>query len=223
MPYPKRKSSSKLRKKVNTLTPKTVKQSERALVVQLAKTQSRVSKIAKLTSVAVRYSDTPFSTGVSTVGVFQLINGLFIGDTDGTRDGTIVEIKSIHIRGAVTVGDAFNNVRIILLQDKQPNTGAPSVTTVLSTGGDPSANPNWLNRSRYKFLADRNVVLSNTGNQIARWSMHVYKKIVVKYNNTNNGDITDILKNSIYLLMISDSGAVPNPTVYGNIRMVFQP
>lgn len=224
IPFKSKGGGKKLLKKAQSLQPQSVKSAEKKLAVEVVKTKSKVRNLQKKIGTDIRYQDNNIpAQAVSTSGVFFLFNGMATGDQNGNRDGTTITTQQIEVRGTVTVADTVNVVRIILLYDKQSDTAAPSISTLLSTTGDPRANYNWIHRNRYKILADRMICLSAQGPAMAKFHIRYYKKLRTYYELTNNADITDISKGSIYLFAISDSGTVSHPTLDANWRIVYQP
>lgn len=164
-----------------------------------------------------RYSNTIDST---TVTQAQGLAGLTKGDGASNRDGNQVRIKSIQLKiaGEINASATSTRLRCILVIDKQANGVAPTLANILSLNTAYIDSFRDLDfRKRFVILRDFTMLLDSNNEQA---QMDVYKKVDIKvvYDASNNGDITDISTNSIFMFFVSDE-AVNLPTVTSSYRI----
>ncbi len=170
---------------------------------------------------------------VAATGSIQQCFTIPDGDAQSTKSGLKVTIKSIRIRyqlllpSTVTVADATDVFRVLLVKDKQCNGALPAVNAVLS-GTDIQNQKNIENSGRFTILNDRTVSINSMGGfggdttvacLPARKSWQYFKKmnLPIIYNNTaTTGAVGTINSNNLYLLFISESGKVDIRT---NVRV----
>lgn len=193
--------------------------------------QSLVKKVAKLEKQIKqqegewKYLDTTQSVTASvSAGALTLLNGCQQGDGPSNREGTQIFIKSIQIR----IRTEFNALdasagpmRFVVVQDKQPNGAAPTVSNIYQTSSllAIDALRNLDGRKRFKILADRSYVMSQNGTPGFVDDIYLKRPITVQYNSGNAGTVADISTNSIYVLIASDQAANgPFTAFYARIR-----
>lgn len=171
-----------------------------------------IVKFAKKT-VETKYFPTNASDVVDFSGVIQGVTGIPQGDTDLTRDGDSAYLLGISVNYSFIIGDTTQSCRIILFRWNQDTAAAnPLVTDILDASGGilaPLSNYVMDNYRMKKFtiLYDRIHALSANGTE--RVTRHFYKKLKSKVSfdaATTNG------KGKLFILVISDSGAVTHPT-----------
>lgn len=186
----------------------------------------RVTRLSRFVHSAIRakHLDQSFSAAsIGSTGSILSMMQCTIGDTDTTRDGNQITIKSVMLYYSAIVGDTTNAVRLILILDKQPNGAAPTVNDILESTGSVVTpyNPiNYQNRTRFKFLMNKFMFVSTNGPEVlgGKYFKKFKKPIVVSYNETSGLPNT----NALWLLAISDSAVgVPNPSVYVQSRVYF--
>lgn len=173
----------------------------------------------------LKYYDTSDSaTGIGFSGFASSLCTPAQGDTDTTRDGDRIHIERVWFHYGWSNGDNTNVVRVILFQ-WFPNS-APAVSDILLHTGSaqaPWSDFNWDNRQEYKILYDKTWYLSayyNGGAKVKGLS----KPLIIKNGFRRNlqfqaGATTGT--NQIYKLILSDSGAVPNPLFNSWSRIEF--
>jgi len=133
------------------------------------------------------------------------------GDTESTRDGRQATIKSIQIRGALTLtpgasATLSNTVYMFLVLDKQCNGAAAAVTDVQTGSNFGVSLRNLENNDRFdiikKWTWDFNPVAGVSGafNTVSK-HMDYYKKlnIPITWSGTT-GAITEIRSNNLFLM-----------------------
>lgn len=145
---------------------------------------------------------------VDTAGSLILLNGMQLGTTASTRVGQNITIRSVECRviNRVTAGTGVDQThRFGLYVDKQCNGVALTGVDLLNAATIYGLR-NLNNRSRFKCLLDKFIVLNATGEPGAEKYWHLYLKfkrpIVVQYNGGNAGTIADINSNSMYIYLI---------------------
>lgn len=186
------------------------------------------------------------------VGNTLLVNGLAQGTTSFTRIGDEVNFTSIQVRG--TISHQLNNpalnhsptYRLIIVRDMQPNGAAMTFGNLLDLSliTEPVYAPRNMDYiDRFKIYYDKVGVLnpnfqfitSGTGTplittttqvgDVAR-SIKFFKKLNFKtnYGLANAGNISDIARNSLYFLFISDETGASNngPLFNGGMRLYYK-
>lgn len=142
------------------------------------------------------------------------------GDTDVTRDGDQVYLRSIRMSGDIVIGDTTNVARLIIFQWYQDAT--PAYTDVLSSvyqGTVNAVNSPYHHDGRRQFRvlydkrfvmdSDDGIVLFDTG----------YLRPAKRKINFNAGGTDG--ENEIFMLALSDSGAVSHPSFNFVCRTTF--
>ncbi len=195
-------------------------------------TTTRLSKRRRITSYGtqeVKFLDTTINDAAVTMTgqVSNSFNLIVRGDGDSERIGRKVWIKSIHVRfeyflpqqtnqADIGVGD---QLRIMMIQDKQAN-GAPStVLNILETAVKESYR-NLANSSRYRVFYDRNVVLNrrvavtdgtNTSTSptvIGHFEKYTRINTVPIEFDGATGALSEIRSNNFFMLFISQVGVI---------------
>lgn len=158
---------------------------------------------------------------VSEDGTFiHPLNELAQGVSGSQRIGQQVGIKSCYYQYVVNFGTSAQPivVRSLLVWDRTPNGGTPTMTDVLSTTTATfiTAPMNLANRDRFVILSDERITLSPQGEQIK--IVDSFRKInqVSTYNDVGLKPQTG----GLFLMMVSDEDTEGvNPTVYGDWRV----
>jgi len=190
----------------------------------------------------LNFIDVPMalSFNAATPGRF-LLNGCVPGNTQSTRIGRKITIKSIEGKFYIwnNLNSESNIVRAALVWDKQPNATAAAITDVWNTA-DPSSLRNLANKERFTVLWDskQHALIGNatpTGATVLydrlfsyTKAMQVYKKVTLDttYNVGTSGDIGDIQTGALFLfLTTSDAGtaATEGAQIHGNFRIRYEP
>jgi len=151
----------------------------------------------------------PSATGaIVSAPVFQIQQG----DTDATRDGTLIHAKRLTFRFVAfdaTTSGAFS-LRIICFVDRQANGTTPTVGAVLDTTAITSLyNTDTVigfGGTRYSILYDRtiqaNQQIASTAYTTPYFNKSLAMKMPVQFQ-ANNGAAADVLTNNIWFLTIS--------------------
>ena len=115
----------------------------------------------------------------------------------------------LRVQNSVTSGTGVDqHHRFLLVLDSQTNGAAPAITDVL-TSVSTLAYPNLNNRSRFRILLDKTVVLNASAEPFS----HTFEKhflplnIAVTYNAGNTGTVADIATNSLYFIALGTQAA----------------
>lgn len=171
------------------------------------------------------YVDTYSNTTVTTSGITPIcLNAIATGTDVGTRVGREIILKSISGRFGIQCGDSTNFVRIVIVYDISNNGTIPAVSDILETG-DYRSDINYDNLSRFKVIYDNffGLSLAGSGAMVDKFYKRV-SNLTTTYNNTTAytttpGDVN--VTGSLWLLLISDSSAIPNPGVYYFVRVKY--
>jgi len=161
----------------------------------------------------IKYHDTSASgLNVAVTGTVDHITDIAQGDTVSTRTGNAITVVSVTIKG--TISDMTNAAfyRVAVVQDKQQIADtSPSATNIFSDGiasANPvTAVPTVANLARFNVLWMSKIysgTVVNAGNQIPYYEFTRKTNIKVSYNGSAS---TDIEKNGLYVVFLTDSGA----------------
>lgn len=144
------------------------------------------------------------AVGVTT-GVLTLLNGTTQGTTATTRLGRRITVKSIYIRGNLTLNPTstgFSEFRLLIVYDKQANATAPVATDILVADTINNVN-NLSNSRRFVTLMDYAPEhgIGTAGPQMHQISLYKKCNLVTEFNAGSAGTIGDIQSGSIYALM----------------------
>lgn len=169
----------------------------------------------------VKYFDDDLTvSGISSAGSLFDLTGTTQGDTDLTRTGDKVAIKSLQLRGAVSVGDATNVIRLVLFQfmadsgAAQPTPSNVLQASYISTTLAPFA-PFAKDFAGYTIIPlwDKTFALSAVDHDIFTFEVMLtakdFKKKAKPYIQYQGGGQNGV--GNLYLFAISDSGAISHP------------
>jgi len=180
-----------------------------------------VGRLKSLVNTEFKAKDIANDIAPTTTMNITLLNGLSKGDDLNDRDGRLVRWKSVWIKQCMTINPATINtfVRILVIIDKQPNATLLTVGEILSASTVESQR-SLDSRKRLIFLKDQVYVLTqDSGTAIFdNWYKDIDMKTV--YDASDNGDISDIETNALYLCTITNE-AVLAPTIGRFIRTRF--
>lgn len=160
------------------------------------------------------------ASSVDFSGILSLLSDPLQGDGSSERVGDRLTLVKLELRLNLEAADSTNLMRFMLVQYFP--SASPSVTTFLQntgSGASPISQYSVATISDYKVLLDSgpiNLVLGQANTQRSFKYLNVTnfsKKVVVFASNTTAAS------NHLYLLVISDSGAIPNPSISYNIRL----
>jgi hypothetical protein len=161
-------------------------------------------------------------TDVDYDGTVLPLNDMAQGDTDQTRDGDSISMKSLEIRATVTNNAAVTaGVRLVVVRDKQNTLANPG--DYLAYGSDPVALNTpfaWDNRHRFTVLYDE--VINADGTLFDKHSIVHFiplKGLKTQYD----GGSTDATTNALKLIYISDvdSTGMTFPTLRLVSRLIY--
>lgn len=151
----------------------------------------------------------------NTTGYVLHLTSISQGDGASTRDGNSILLRSVQSRFSLYSADATQVIRVIYFQWFPEST--PTVTDILSntyTGDVNLVNsPYELHaRSQFRILADRTYALEGSSNELAidRIMVKKFARRMVTFDTTS----TTAPINGLYMLVVSDSGAVSHPYIH---------
>lgn len=177
----------------------------------------------------IRIQDTPHGNGSNdlSTGLICLNCGIQPGSAFYQRIGTKINMKSVHIRWAMgwtyaaltsAAGAAYNEIRVMLVYDRQPNGAYPGIADILGVNDTGSvtmnAGINMANRSRFTMLRDQ-MFDFDAASQIGKtcnWYVKL-KGLETEYK-AGTADIAAISTGSLLFLFWYDGeGAVVQPDI----------
>lgn len=156
------------------------------------------------------------------VAAIHLFNGIALGNDDFQRIGNQVTNKYIKCKGDVTFPDSTNKVRVLLLQDKQPNGAFPTIGDLFTFTTQPIVSfltPD--SKARFNVLRDKVYSGGSQGPTSRPLDWYVPLKNTRTVYSAAGDSIVAIRTNAYYLVAISDSTVVPNPVVNLACRIAY--
>lgn len=154
------------------------------------------------------------------LGSFNHVSAISQGDTDLTRDGDNLYVKSIHWSWSCVVADATNWIRLTLFQWHGDNNSNPPANADLwqtvSLEGQFSAFRKDT-KSLYTIVYDR-VFSLDTYNAIKSGRVNLYKGF---RRNLSYLAGTSTGMNQLYTLITSDSGVTSHPALTSMVTVIF--
>lgn len=178
--------------------------------------------------VELKYNDETFNqTGIAMLPAFYDLTAISNGTGKDRRIGSDINLSSIQFQLSFTSGDETNFIRMVLFQWYPNNIDSvPQWDKIFQyhTVGLPIdmqelMSPLGIAESdigTYKILLNKQFLL-DTEESIQL--MNGFIKKGFKKNIDFAGSLPTVGTNHIYVMFVSDSGAVPNPTVSGTFRL----
>lgn len=162
--------------------------------------------------------DTSIATTSGTTPAVVQLNAIAVGDAEGSRTGNSILQKYVYMKVTtkLNVSSNYSRLRLVLVQDKQQvGDTSPSYTDVYESAS-PMALINKLTVGRYSILYDRTFNLDANNAQLLQ-DKYIPINNHARYNGTAS---TDIQKNGLYLMYISDDNT-NQPTISVNARLCY--
>lgn len=147
-----------------------------------------------------------------------LLNGVATGTDYNTRIGREVTMSSYYHRMFISDTTNIQQVRCMLVYDKQPAGALPAITDILQYNDANSPN-NLNNRDRFIVVSDKVYTTSPQGVEIKFVKKYKKLRTVTTYNNTGNG-IADIATGALYFVAFAFNN-VATTTLSGYARVRF--
>lgn len=180
---------------------------------------SMARTVASIINSEKKYHDTSISYNPDTTESVTCITNMSQGNTELTRTGNVVALKSLELRGWIKWDDTTANgimeyVRVLIVEDFNNNGGTPPTYLDIYKNNDPHINLRTLdNRRRFKIWMDK--VYSADGDKHIRL-IKKYKKFKMKRDKNNNPTISkkvyfdgstgnDYTKNHLFLMIIGST------------------
>lgn len=183
----------------------------------------------------LKFFDTTLSFLFDTTGEVPATGQLALipqGDTESTRDGRECVIKSIHLRGHMTLAPGAaatisGNTHLYLILDTQCNGAAAAVTDVFTADTLAIAQRNLANSDRFQILkhwvwAWNPTAGATTAFNTMNKPFEYFKKCNIKMQfSSTTGAITEIRSNNIFLIAGATSAIDDLVTMSGSCRLRF--
>lgn len=156
-------------------------------------------------------TDEDATSVIDSTGEVNLLNGMSQGTDNFERIGRRVTLKSIelHMTAKATAATGLRQKALaFLVLDKHPNGATPAITDML-TISNVLALRNLDNRDRFVFLRRWEFQLTpDTQNQSIK-GFKYYKRMNTQmtFDDSNNGDITDIRSGALFLVTLGENAA----------------
>lgn len=172
----------------------------------VAKVKRVISTVAEKKYWAFHNSQT-----VGSAGFLLHLSNIAQGDTDVTRDGDSLYVKSIQLNMVFALADTYNQCRVIVFQWHplaDLATATPLLSEILVDTATPTISPFAHDtRNSYRILADRMVIL-DADNPYKSFKILITKGFTRKIQYVSGSTFA---QNNIFCFIVSDSGVAPNP------------
>jgi hypothetical protein len=158
---------------------------------------------------------------ISTVMTSLHMTAIAAGTGVSDRVGREITAERIDYRLNFNVGDANNTFRLILLIDDQPNGATFSQTDLFTNNADCTSMLTYEYRHRFRIIHDEFFGVDVYNPQLIKAGSVSLSSLSTKYSGTTN-NISNLRSGAVYMVLISDSGAVAHPTVSGDVRLWFR-
>lgn len=160
------------------------------------------------------------ATGInqSTVATLTKLSTIAQGDTDTTRDGDRLTLKSLRFSATISNSDTYNRFRVILFRWNPDDSTAPVVGDILqNTAGNllDVLLPTHLDKaSNFHVIHDRTYTTAGNAENAAIGINKTFygKRLGSKTIQYNAGGTTGF--RNVWMLTVSDSGAAAHPYIY---------
>jgi len=184
----------------------------------------------------VKYLD--YANGGQTLtdsGTANLMNACIQGlDSIGQRIGREIIMKKIIVRltagvqaADLVAGTGYINdsdtIRCVIVFDKQTNGAAASWSSLMNTSGNagaPFGNRNVSTLDRYQVLADKTFQVCSAGPNSIDHTFTIPCNLETRFTSTNNGDVTDIISGSLYVITVDGNSTANLPGQFSTYTRV---
>lgn len=174
-------------------------------------------KTALNKNIELKYRDVNSVLSVDYTGYFyDLSTYITQGITDSTRVGDKLTMRSLELNYNITNGDTTNQVRVIVLRLKSLASSLTALTQILTNTSSVYAPlSTYLHDSRSQFVIHYDKLHTvDTYNPIKAFKTKIKMTSKTEYNGAGTDGY-----HHIFLLAISDSGAVTHPSLTWYTRM----
>lgn len=199
-------------------------------IVPLQPKLNQSQKVQVQRMIKSREENKSFVTGsiAATIPLVAAINSLMdipLGNTDNTRVGNHIHPKQISGKLSFIAGDATQVMRCIIFKWKENDAfNPPTIAQILANG--PSGAPDvysTYNRDspgNYQILKDYFLV-GSSGTSSSKLIQS--REFTIKLSGKTQywSDIGTAGTNKVYIMIQSDSSAVPNPTLSSNFETIY--
>lgn len=172
----------------------------------------------------LKISDTTIASGIDNVGSVVDLTDMTQDITEASRIANKVAPKWVELRLTLTCADATNIMRLVLIQWHLDSDAAPPLASNVLQAGlvtgsyGPWAGYNNDDRALFRVLGDWSYQMNAS---TANGSVIVVKKIKAAMRQIEFNGTSTTGTEKLYLIAISDSGAVSHPTVTGAVRVYY--
>lgn len=172
----------------------------------------------------VEFKKFDVDSSTATSGAVVHFNGIAQGDSDQTRDGNSVLMKSLLVRGnIVTNGNATSTrCRVIFFIDKQQiGDTTPAQSDILDPDLNQMVAPlNNQTVGRFTILSDKRYSLNLILAGASTSTEYSFFTRLQKHARFNGSAATDIQKNGVYMLFVHDQ-PTHTPTLHYSSRLKY--
>lgn len=196
------------------------------LAPKLNKTQElQVRRIVARNSELKTWVKGALSSAASLVHVITSLTDISLGQTDNSRIGNHVHMKSLNGRVTILNSDATNIIRVIIFKWKENDTfNVPTAAQILANGpsGGPDVYSTYNRDSPGNYTIVKDYFFVGNGNSAASNLIQKREfKMSLSGKTQFYSDVGTSGTNKYYIMYQSDSAAVNHPTVSFNFEFGF--
>lgn len=182
------------------------------------KAYKEAMKLKRLINVEYKLFDVADTTASSTTATLVSLASIGQGDTNITREGNSILLKSINVKSTIQAHASATQsaVRYIVFRDNQGSVSDPTAAQLLEAS-TPNAHRNDANFQRFTVLHDKVYELSNAGTGRKDINIYIPCNFHIYYRDAT---ATNHLKNVVWLLHLSNE-ATNTVTQQMNSRIRF--
>lgn len=208
------------RTKGKTRCPTSMSKADRAL-----KAIAQIKKNVPLPELSwLDVNASPWYIPVGNTPVKFLLNSMARGDQQGTRDKRQIRMKHLNINLQIFCpgGATGSTVRVIVVLDRDADGATIPNTAFFADIGAIGLTQSFLNldnRGRFKILRNDFFVTDPVTHPVVHREYYFNMNDIVTYNSGNTGSITDIEKNSLIMMVVSNEQTPNYPQLNFQARL----
>lgn len=181
----------------------------------------QIWKLKGLVNSEMLKKDTAFTPTALSTGAVEHITAVAQGDSDSTRTGNSIFVRSWNFSGSIiknTSGANTQFVRISVVMDTQQQSDTTPTYTDIYESASPYAHLNSNTVGRYKVIFSHIYSVNSSDHTAVAVKINIPMRHHVRYNGSAS---TDIQRGGLYLCSSTDEPGANMPTWQGEHRLSY--